>query len=212
MAKLPTGVIDLKADAVVLAAGKSERMGRNKLLLKVDNMPILDIVLSALNTSPVIGEILVVLGHKPMELLPTVEAQGARPVFNPEYEEGMTSSFKAGMRQVSAEAVFLVLGDQLGLDSELLDRMVTLMDSDQGALLVSPIFEARRGHPVLLRQALFPEILNLSRQETLRDIVSRHESAHRFVEGDFWSVTDIDTPEDFDKAKKLFEARRHALS
>jgi molybdenum cofactor cytidylyltransferase len=205
-------VIDLKADAVVLAAGKSERMGRNKLLLKVDNMPILDIVLSALNRSPVIGEIFVVLGHKPMELLPTVEARGTQPVFNPEYEEGMTSSFKAGLRQVSAEASFLVLGDQLGMDSELLDRMVALMYSDQGALLVSPVFEARRGHPVLFRRALFPEILNLSRQETLKDIVSRHESSHRFVEGDFWCVTDIDTPEDFDKAKKLFEANRRALS
>jgi len=199
----------LKLAAVVLAAGKSERMGRNKLLLKVDGRPILDLLLTALDVSPV-NEVFVVLGHRLEELRAIVEAHGAEAVFNPDYEEGMTSSFKAGLRQVSAEAAFLVLGDQLGLEAELLETMAVTMELDPEALIVSPVYQGRRGHPVLFRRALFAEILSLGEGETLRDLVLRHESAHRFVEGSLWCVLDLDTPQDFEKAKKLFETSRGA--
>lgn len=199
----------MKLAAVVLAAGKSERMGRNKLLLKVDGRPILDLLLTALDVSPV-NEVFVVLGHRLEELRAIVEAHGAEAVFNPDYEEGMTSSFKAGLRQVSAEAAFLVLGDQLGLEAELLETMAVTMELDPEALIVSPVYQGRRGHPVLFRRALFAEILSLGEGETLRDLVLRHESAHRFVEGSLWCVLDLDTPQDFEKAKKLFETSRGA--
>lgn len=200
----------MKVAAVVLAAGKSERMGRNKLLLKVGGRPILDLLLSTLDSSA-IDEVFVVLGHRPEELRGLVEAHDAEIVFNPDYEQGMTSSFKAGLRRVSAEAVFLVLGDQLGLETELLDRMAAKMEADQEVLIVSPVYEGRRGHPVLFRQRVFKEVLDLGKGENLRDLVLRHEADHRFVEGSVWCVTDVDTPEDFEKAKKLFEASRDAV-
>ncbi len=199
----------LRLAAIVLAAGKSERMGRNKLLLEVAGRPILDWLLDVLNAS-LVDEVLVVLGHRPKELRPIVETHDAEIVINTAYEEGMTSSFKAGLRWVSADAAFLVLGDQLGLKVELLKRMVVAMDSDPEALIVSPVHQGRRGHPVLFRRALFPEILSLKPDETVRDVVLRHEASHRLVEGDVWSVLDIDTPEDFDRARSLFEANRCA--
>lgn len=197
----------MRIAAVVLAAGKSERMGRNKLLLEVAGRPILDWVLDALEASTV-DEVIVVLGHRPEELKPIAEAHGAEIVLNPRYEEGMASSFKAGLRRVSADAAFLVLGDQLGLEAELLDRMATAMEADPEALIVSPIHRGRMGHPVLLRRPLFHEILGLKKEETMRDIVLRHESAHELVEGGVWCVLDIDTPEDFERVRRLFEASR----
>ena len=199
----------MRSAAVVLAAGKSERMGRNKLLLKVAGRSILDRLLDALNASE-IDEVLVVLGHRPQDIRPIAEAHNAKVVINTEYERGMTSSFKAGLRRVSADAAFLVLGDQLGLEAELLGLMTVTMESDQDALIVSPVHRGRRGHPVLFRRTLFPEILSLGLGETVREVVMRHEASHRVVEADVWCTLDIDTPKDFEEARRLFEASRGA--
>jgi len=199
----------LRFAAVVLAAGKSERMGRNKLLLEVAGHRIIDWLLDALNVST-IDEVIVVLGHKPQEIRPIAEAYDAKLVLNTAYEEGMTSSFKAGLRCISADAAFLVLGDQLGLEAELLDRMAATMESEPDALIVSPVHIGRKGHPVLFRRSLFPEILSLSPEETVRDVVLRHDEFHRLVEGNVWCTLDIDTPEDFQRARRLFEASRSA--
>lgn len=195
----------MRVAAIILAAGKSERMGVNKLLLEVAGHTILDRLLYALDES-MVDEVRVVLGYRPEALRSHVKAHKVEVVLNPDYEEGMTSSFKAGLRGVSAEAAFLVLGDQLGLEAGLLDVMIETMASDPDALIVSPVHRGRRGHPVLFRRTLFPEILSLGVDETLRDVIRRHEESHRMVEGSIWCTIDIDTPEEFERAKELFEA------
>lgn len=195
----------MKVAAVVLAAGKSSRMDRNKLLLEVEGRTILDRILDAIKASAV-DEAVVVLGHDPGSIRPIVEAYGVSTVLNPEHEKGMTSSFQAGLREVTADAAFLVLGDQLGLEPALLDEMVELMVSDPGALIISPVHDVRRGHPVLFRRSLFHEILSLGEGETMKDIVLRHEGDHKSVRGSMWCTMDIDTPEDFERAVRLFDA------
>jgi len=182
-------------------------MGTNKLLLEVGGRTILDRLLDALDASTV-EEAFVVLGHRPEELRPTVEAHKAEVVLNPDYEEGMTSSFKAGLRKVSADAVFLILGDQLGLDVDLLERMAETMASHTDVHIVSPVHEGRRGHPVLFDRTLFEEILGLGEWENLRQVVERHEDEHRLVKGDFWCTVDFDAPEEFERVRERFEARR----
>jgi molybdenum cofactor cytidylyltransferase len=194
----------LRTTAVVLAAGKSRRMGRNKLLLEVAGRTILDRVLDVVRASSV-DEVIAVLGHLPGAIKPIVEAQGVKYVINADYERGMTSSFITGLRKVKTDAVFLVLGDQIGISSILLDEMTCLMESDPEALIVSPSYQGRRGHPVLFRRTLFHEFLDLGADETLRDLVLRHETGHRTVESEHWSILDIDTPEDFREALELWE-------
>lgn len=194
----------LRLSAVVLAAGKSERMGVNKLLLRIAGKTLLDLILEALKASS-LQEIYVVLGHRPEELRPILKWHNVEEVLNPDYEEGMLSSFKAGLRRVSSDAAFLILGDQL-LEPALLVRMSSVMEGDPQAHIVSPTHMGRRGHPVLFRRTIFGEILNLGGGETLRDLIERHSSAHRFVEGGPLCVLDIDTPEDFERARRLYEA------
>ena len=196
-------MIQLRFAAVVLAAGKSQRMGRNKLLLEVSGRTLLDHVLDALEKSE-IDETLVVLGHKSEDLKPIVEDHDAKIVINIDYEEGMTSSIKAGLSRVEADATFIVLGDQLGLEATLLKSMSETMMSNPNILIVSPFFKGKIGHPILLRRTLFPEIIALKRDQSLKDVVLRHENQHTLVEGDAWSITDIDTLEDFEKARKLW--------
>ena len=190
---------------MVLAAGKSQRMGVNKLLLKLGGITVLDRVLSSLEASRV-EEVFVVLGHRPEDLRPIVDAHAAKSVLNPDYEEGMTTSFKAGLNGVSANAAFLCLGDQAVLDPVLMDRMIDAMEADPEALIVSPIHEGRRGHPVLFRTALFSEIMGLGRGITLKDVVEGHGDRHLEVEGDIWCTLDMDTPEDYERIRERLGA------
>jgi molybdenum cofactor cytidylyltransferase len=179
-------------------------MGRNKLLLEVDGATVLDRLLTSLTGA--LKEIIVITGNDPEPIKAIAELHGARAVHNPNHEEGMTTSFQAGLRATSADAVFLVLGDQLGLQPELLRRMAAVLDNVPGALIVSPTHGGKRGHPVLFSRPLFSEILGLGEDEALRDVVVRHEAEHRTVEGAEWNVLDLDTPEDYDRALRLWRA------
>ena len=200
----------MKVAAIILAAGKSERMEKNKLLLKLRGKTLIELVLEALEASKV-DEIIVVLGHKPWEIEDVIKSRvnRIRMVINERYEEGMTSSFKTGMRHVEhADAAFLVLGDQLILDPKFLDAMIKQMEENRGrALIVSPVFKGKKGHPVLFSKELFVEILSLEKNESIRDIIHRHGDSLLTIRGDKWTVMDIDTLENFTKAKRYIEAR-----
>jgi molybdenum cofactor cytidylyltransferase len=146
----------------------------------------------------------VVTGYDPEPIAAMAQANCARVIHNPDHEKGMTTSFQAGLRAVeNIDAVYLVLGDQLGLRPELLRRMAVAMENIPNALIVSPVHGGKRGHPVLFRSNLFSEIL--ATKGTLKEVVDGHAEAHAFIEGEEWSTLDFDTPRDFEHAKKLFE-------
>ena len=192
----------MKLAAIVLAAGKSSRMGTNKLLLEVGGKRVLDHILSKL--SPITT--IVVLGHRPEDIRGLAENQGAKTVLNPDYEMGMTTSFQAGLRALpdGVEAVFMVLSDTFGFNSELLARMVVALTENEDALIVSPVHDSKRGHPVLFRREVLDEFTELCDDETMKDVVNRHESRHIYVESDIWATIDLDTPEDLDRIRKLW--------
>ena len=192
----------MRTGAVVLAAGKSSRMGENKLLLTVGGKMVLSRLLDALTQA--VNEVVVVTGNNPEPIRAIATAHGVRVAHNPDHEKGMTTSFQAGLRAMGGvDAVFLVLGDQLGLAPELLRRMIAAMEDVPGALIVSPIHGGKRGHPVLIRSSLIPEILTL--KGMLKEVVDGHADAHVHVEGGEWSTLDFDTPADFERAKRLFK-------
>jgi len=190
----------LRTGAVVLAAGKSSRMGANKLLLEVAGRTVLDRLLDALTQT--VDDVVVVTGNNPEPIRGIAEAHGVRVAHNPDHEKGMTTSFQTGLRVMrGVDGVFLVLGDQLGLRPELLRRMAAALE-DTGALIVSPTHGGKRGHPVLFRWSLVGEILAV--KGTLKEVVDAHTDAHVHIEGGEWSTLDFDTPEDFERAKRPF--------
>ena len=194
----------MKTTAIVLAAGKSSRMGSNKLLLRFDGKTVIEHILDRL----VNYETIVVTGHRPEDIEPIIKEYGARTIHNPYYEQGMTTSFQAGLRAIDedVEAVFMVLSDTFGFKPSLLIEMELKMASTVD-LIVSPVYDGKRGHPVLIAYELFQEFLNLSGEETMKDVVLRHEDEHSYVPGNIWTRIDLDTPEDYEIMKKLWANR-----
>jgi CTP:molybdopterin cytidylyltransferase MocA len=78
------------------------------------------------------------------------------------------------------------------------------METNPDALIVSPRYESKRGHPVLFRRKVLNEFMALGDDETMKDVVNRHEAGHVYVEADIWSTIDLDTPEDLGRIRKLW--------
>jgi molybdenum cofactor cytidylyltransferase len=196
----------MRTAAIVLAAGKSERMGTNKLLLKLNHQTIIESILDAIEHSK-IDETVVVLGHKPKEIIDVIRPRLSKikVVINEKYEEGMTSSFQIGLRHVDyMDAAFLILGDGPILNYRFLDAMIEQMKKSLiEALIISPAYRGKKGHPLLFHKEIFDEILNLKDPEVIRDVVHRHANKLIKIKGPRWTVMDIDTPDDFIEIRKL---------
>jgi molybdenum cofactor cytidylyltransferase len=196
----------MRVAAILLAAGKSTRMGRNKLLIKLCGKRLIDHILDALEAIQV-SEIVVVLGHEPDKIINALKSRLGRLkiVINNEYEKGMFSSFKTGLRKISsADAILVLLGDQIILEPNFLNLMIRELENNKGkVLIVSPIYKGKKGHPLLFSKELFTEILRMKETETIRDIVHRHKDSLLTIEAKKWTIKDIDTPEDLTKATKL---------
>lgn len=195
--------------AVVLAAGKSKRMRQNKLLLPLNGFTVIENVLNAVAAAD-IKEKVVVLGHDPEEMIDAIKhwQDTVQVVINPDYEQGMISSFQKGLRPLRyVDAAFLVLGDQPILDKSLLDVMMQRLENHQDVLIVSPIYKGKKGHPVLFRKDLFSEILSLGTNEIIRDVIHRHASRLLTVEAQEWTIIDMDTLEDYLRIRNLVKLR-----
>ncbi|MGZ4852746.1 MAG: nucleotidyltransferase family protein [Halobacteriota archaeon] len=200
------------AAAIVLAAGKSERMGCNKLLLRLNGHTVLDHILNA-TTAAHLKETVVVLGYRHEELIDVVALRHdtVRIVVNHDHAHGMATSFQKGLRALRhVDAAFLVLGDQPMLDPTLLNEMVQCLKDHQEALIVSPTHNGKRGHPVLFHRALFGEILSLDNAATIRDIIHRHADRVLTVEAPEWTTLDMDTPTEYRRICALMKHGRYS--
>ena len=191
--------------AVILAAGKSERMGESKLLQEIGGKKVIELVIDPFRG--VADEIIVVLGHAPEKLVDFIRRLGVKHVVNPDYEMGMTSSFKRGLQEAKpCEAAFLVLGDQPCVERDFLVKMVDVWISTK-AKIVSPIYKGKKGHPVLFDRSLFDEILLLPKECTIRDVMHRHAKDIFLLEAGEWSIMDMDTSDDFERMKRYILER-----
>jgi len=97
-----------------------------------------------------VDETILVLGYKAEDIRRRITSENINIVLNPDFEGGMSTSLKAGLREVDeeAEAILVVLGDQPLLESELIDRLIEEFESTDSPI-VAPVYKGQRGNPVL---------------------------------------------------------------
>ena len=184
--------------AIVLAAGKSERMGQPKALLPFRGRTFLENILDAISRSS-ISQTLVVVGHPRKEIEKTIH--GPLLVFNPDYEQGMVTSLQTGIRALPPDSIgaFLFLVDHPVVETETIETMMPSIGPNR---IVQPTFQGRRGHPVFLGLEVLREILQLPPSQGA-DVVVRRD-AGRIIEvpvGSPGILIDVDTPDEYRKLK-----------
>ena len=184
--------------AVVLAAGRSTRMGGpNKLLEKIGERPLVRIAVEEALASRA-GDVIVVVGHQRGEVEKALAGLRVRIVHNPAFAEGLGASLKTGIAAVPADAdgAIVCLGDMPQVDASLIDRLIAAFDPDRRALVVVPTFQGKRGNPVLWARRFFPDLMAIEGDVGARHLIGRYGEAavEAPVEGK-GAFVDIDTPQ-----------------
>jgi molybdenum cofactor cytidylyltransferase len=194
--------------AIILAAGMSQRMGRLKPLLPFGDRPMLARVVETFRAVPEIFPIIVVTGYAEKEIRAVLEEYSIITAHNPDYESGgMLSSVQTGVRALPAECVafFLALGDQPMVSHQTLRDLLSARQNISSSLTL-PVFEGKRGHPVLFAAHCATEILALPADATLKNVVLRHAADTCETPVDDPAIlADVDTPEDYEHTLRLWE-------
>jgi len=184
--------------AIVLAAGASTRMKRQKLLLPFNGKSIIETVVENVART-VQTNIMVVLGSHRHEIQRAIGTIPAHFCVNENYLDGMLSSVICGFRALpkSASAALLFLGDQPQIPHKVTDLVIqTWRRNDKG--IVIPTFNGRRGHPGLFETKYIPEIEKLDPEKGLRALAEKFKNDVLEVECNIPAILrDIDTPEDY---------------
>jgi molybdenum cofactor cytidylyltransferase len=189
--------------AIILAAGRSTRMGGpNKLLAELGGKPLVRIVTEQALGSKAQG-VIVVTGHQAEQVEQSLQGLNVKFVRNPDFAQGLASSVKAGISAVPADAdgAVICLGDMPLIDAHLIDRLIEAFAPDGGNLIAVPVSDGRRGNPVLWSRRFFSELMTLDGDIGARHLIAKHGAAVTEVpvEGHA-AFLDIDTPEALEAA------------
>jgi molybdenum cofactor cytidylyltransferase len=182
--------------ALVLAAGQSRRMGRNKLLLPIDGIPMVARAVDALIASAA-TDIVVVTGHQADQVRAVLAGRAVAFVHNPEFAGGLSTSVKAGIAALpeDADGALVCLGDMPLVGPAHLDRLIAAFNPLEGRLICVPTYDGQRGNPVLWARQLFGEMAGLSGDVGARGLLERHADAVCEVAmNDAGVLLDVDTP------------------
>lgn len=186
--------------AVVLAAGESSRMGRDKALLPFRGATFLEHIVSTLRQAQM-EKIVVVLGHHADEIQAAVKLGNAEVMMNPRYREGQTTSLQAGLLTLNevVEGILLCLVDHPLISVSVVRKLIEAFQKQKPPAVI-PTYKGERGHPVIFSQTLFSEFKALGPDEGANLVARRHRAETVFVEVDDANVLrDIDTSADYEK-------------
>ncbi|MFM8607969.1 MAG: NTP transferase domain-containing protein [Hyphomicrobiales bacterium] len=191
--------------ALILAAGRSTRMGSHKLLEVLGDRALIRHPVDAALASNV-RQVFVVTGHNEDTIRATLSSSDVRFVSNPDFAEGLSSSLKAGVRALpsSIDAAIILLGDMPLITHDLIDQMIDVFNASPQALALVPTYQGEWGNPVLIARKLFPEIETLSGDAGARKLLQSHHAD--VIEMPVTSdnvLVDLDTPEALAKARSF---------
>lgn len=185
--------------AIVLAAGRSTRMGgANKLLEELGGVPILRRVVQEVGRSKA-QALVVVTGHERARVEAAVAGLDVELVHNPRYADGISTSIGAGIGALDPAAVegaLVVLGDMPEVSAADVDRLITAFAPMEGRGICVPVRGGRRGNPVLWGGRHFAGLTQLDGDIGARHLIAANaEDVHEVEIGSDGIFADVDTPD-----------------
>ena len=187
-----------RVTALVLAAGRSSRMGpTNKLLAEVNGAPLVARAVDAALASQA-ANVIVVTGHQGESVARALADRPVTFVHNPAFADGLSSSLRAGLAAVPSEsdAVVVCLGDMPRVASAVIDRLIAAYSPLEGRAICIPTTHGKQGNPVLWDRAFFTEMAALTGDAGAKRLIGQH--ADRLCEvpvDDAGILYDVDTPD-----------------
>lgn len=192
--------------AIILAAGHSKRFGRNKLLEPINGKPMIRWTVETALKS-IVEKVIVVLGFEAEKINEVIKDLSCETIINREYELGMSTSVKCGVKKVmdESEAVLIIPGDCPFINEKTLNKVIEKYRETKAPIIIATC-NGRRGHPILISKGIYHEVMNISEEKMgLKEIIKRHESEILYVETvDYGVIIDIDTPEELEKTLNKF--------
>jgi molybdenum cofactor cytidylyltransferase len=193
---------------VVLAAGTSTRMGRNKLLLPLDGESLVRRATRAALEAG-LAPVIVVLGHESELVAQALTGLDCTLVVNGDYESGPGTSVSAGVARAShspAEALVLLLADMPFVTAAMLSALVTRWRETEAPLVISRYGDAQ-APPTLFGRALFEELMDVDETTGAKPVIAEHAASAAVVEWPASALQDLDVAADYEAVKDRLSRR-----
>jgi molybdenum cofactor cytidylyltransferase len=195
--------------AIVLAAGRSRRMGTQKLLLPLRDRPVIAHVVDEILDSPV-DSVFVVVGADGERIREALAGRTIHLVCNSDPTGDMLSSIRCGLRALpeACDTIVVALGDQPGLQAGLLARLLSAQ-RDSGRGIVVPTHRGKGGHPLVMSARFRNQVLEQFDRIGLRGLLDAHREEVIEVEtGSEAVLEDLDEPADYERLKARFTTEK----
>lgn len=189
--------------AVILSGGASSRMGSPKALLPFQGRPFLDHLLEV-TRHPKIGVRRVVLGAQAESIAKAVALEPGETIINTDWQEGQLSSIHAALRTLpeGTDGILLFLIDHPLISAKLVDGLIAQFYATR-APVVLPVYEGRRGHPVIFSAALYEELEKAPREVGARSVVWTHDKeVCEYPTEEEGCVLNLNDPEMYERATR----------
>jgi molybdenum cofactor cytidylyltransferase len=191
--------------SIVLAAGRAENMGEQKLLLPLRGKPVLQWVLESALASDLHEIVCVVRDLRAVRRRISLADERLYWIINDAADRGQSTSVIGGLWAINPKsdgALFLV-ADQPMIQSKLIDSLVKCF-KNSAALIVAPNFQGQAHNPVLFRRDLFSELLQLTDDRCGRELIKKYRKKTALVEwNDDVSFKKLEVFEDYEKIKSM---------
>ena len=192
---------------IVLAAGASRRMGRNKMLLELEGESLVRrAARRALEAG--LSPVVMVLGHEGERVRAELAGLPCDCAINPDYTGPTSGSLHRGLERLPAdvEATVVLLADMVLVTRQMLEGLVAAARRS-----AAPLFVSRYGDvtapPLLFRRSLFGELMAWTGEGCGKAVVPRHQAEAVYLDWPAAALADVDTPEDFTAAQALIAGR-----